>query len=343
MSDALLTVRDLHVTFESSRGRVFALQGINLDIPRGGILGLVGESGCGKSVTARAILNLLPDSARITQGQISLVTDTDKLDLTKLHPASATMRRVRWKEISIVFQEPSTALGPVHTIGNQIVEVLRLHENMGGRAARERAIELLDRVGIPDAKRRFESYPFQLSGGMRQRAVIAMALACKPKLLIADEPTTALDVTLQAQILELLCDLQETLGMAIMLITHDLSVIANVAQRVAVMYLGKVVEEASTVELFDNPQHPYTQGLLASIPHAGLPRKAKLAAIRGAVHTPLHPWHHCAFQPRCDHAVTGVCEVSEPPVLAVSDGHRVRCVLPERPEGQQTDRNVTSA
>jgi peptide/nickel transport system ATP-binding protein len=291
----LLEVRDLRTHFELEDGVVKAVDGVDLTVRRGRTLAVVGESGCGKSVTARSILRLVERPARIVGGQILLYGDQpadDPLDL--LAAKDKRLRQVRWSDIAMVFQEPMASLSLVHTIGNQIIEAIRLHENVGKVEARERAIEMLGRVGIPDPKRRVDSYPFELSGGMRQRAMIAMALSCKPRLLIADEPTTALDVTTQAQILDLLQDLQQELGMAIMLITHDLGVAAQVADEVAVMYLGEVVEHGPAASVLTEPKHPHTGfGAVGAAARTTWPGPAGrrtgdcAAAVRAAVGVPV--------------------------------------------------------
>ena len=299
-----------------------AVDGVDLAIERGETLGVVGESGCGKSVTALSVMKLLAmPPARIVAGEIRW----RGRDLVPL-PQEA-MRAIRAKEIAMVFQEPMTSLNPVYSVGEQIAEVLRLHEGLGRRAALDRAIEMLQQVHIPHAERRAHDYPHQFSGGMRQRVMIAMALSCNPQLLIADEPTTALDVTIQAQILDLLGELKAKMGMAVMLITHAMGVIAETAQRVAVMYAGKVVEEAPVRELFSAPRHPYTQGLIRSIPRIDLAavHKQRLETIRGVVPSLLEPAPGCRFAPRCPYAREACRET--PPLREVRPGHKVACVL----------------
>jgi len=291
-------------------------------VDAGETLGVVGESGCGKTVTAFTVMKLVPmPPARIVAGEILWRGK----DLVKASPDE--MRSIRAKEIAIVFQEPMTSLNPVYTVGDQIAEVLRLHENLSRKAAMAYAAEMLALVKIPNPQRRVKDYPHQFSGGMRQRVMIAMALACKPKLLIADEPTTALDVTIQAQILDLLNELKAELGMAVMLITHAMGVIAETAQRVVVMYAGKVVEEASVADLFRDPRHPYTQGLIRSIPRIDLAatQKQKLEAIRGTVPSLINPPVGCRFAPRCPKA-TPQCTEATPELREVSTGHKVACV-----------------
>jgi peptide/nickel transport system ATP-binding protein len=322
MPEQLLEIRGLRVEFATDDGIVPALDGVDLDIGRGETLGVVGESGCGKTVTALSVLKLLPmPPARIAGGRI-LWQGRDLVPLGR-----GDMRRVRSKEIGIVFQEPMTSLNPVYTVGDQIAEVVRLHEGLGHKAALARTIEMLRLVRIPNPQRRVGDYPHQFSGGMRQRVMIAMALACNPMLLIADEPTTALDVTIQAQILELLAEMKSRLGMAVMLITHAMGVVAEVAERVVVMYAGRVVEEAPVEELFARPHHPYTQGLIRSIPRldrAG--EKTRLEAIAGTVPNLLEPMPGCRFAPRCKF-VTTACTRAPPPLREVAPGHKAACVL----------------
>ncbi len=327
----VLEVRDLHVHFETREHTVRAVNGLNLDVHAGQTLGLVGESGCGKTVTSQAILRIVPPPGRITAGSIRLHTRDQSdavVELTSLDPRSAAMRGIRARDISIVFQEPMSSLSPVHTIGNQIVEAVQLAEpEIDAAAARERTLEMLDRVGIPRPELRIDSYTFELSGGMRQRAMIAMALVSRPQLLIADEPTTAIDVTIQAQILELLHRLQRTFRMATIIITHNLGVVAALADRVAVMYMGSVVETAATREVFHNPKHPYTRGLIASIPRINEPRGAKLWAIPGVVPPPGARIPGCPFHPRCDRSMAGHCDATMPSVTTVAEGHEVKCLL----------------
>ncbi|WP_232818511.1 ABC transporter ATP-binding protein [Elioraea thermophila] len=300
-----------------------AVDGVDIRIGAGETVCVVGESGCGKTVTAMTVLKLIAmPPGKIVAGRI-LWRGRDLVPLD-----TDSMRKIRAREIGIVFQEPMTSLNPVFTVGEQIAEVLRLHEGLSRRAALDRATEMLRLVHIPNPQRRVHDYPHQFSGGMRQRVMIAMALACNPKLVIADEPTTALDVTIQAQILDLIAEMKERLGMAVMLITHAMGVVAEVAQRVVVMYAGKVVEEAPVGELFANPRHPYTQGLIRSIPRldrAGA-GKARLEAIPGTVPSLLAPPPGCRFAPRCRHA-TEACRAAEPPLREVAPGHKVACIL----------------
>jgi peptide/nickel transport system ATP-binding protein len=323
MADRLLELKGLKTHFFTDEGVVRAVDGVDLYINKGETLGVVGESGCGKTVTALSVMKLIPmPPGRIVEGQILY----EGRDLVTLPPAQ--MRKVRGKEISMVFQEPMTSLNPVFTIGEQIAEAIRLHEGLGRRAAMDKTVEMLKIVHIPNAERRVKEYPHQLSGGMRQRVMIAMALSCNPKLLIADEPTTALDVTIQAQILDLLNELKAKLGMAVMLITHDMGVIAETAQRVMVMYAGKVVEEAPVRELFKEPLHPYTQGLLRSIPRIDLAaaKKQRLEAIPGVVPSLLDVPPGCRFAPRCQFVKPMYTE-KEPPLKEVKPGHKVACWL----------------
>lgn len=327
MTQPLLEVRDLRTHFELEDGVVKAVDGVDLTVRRGQTLAVVGESGCGKSVTARSILRLVERPARIVGGQVLLYGEQPAdVPLDLLAARDRRLREVRWSDIAMVFQEPMASLSLVHTIGNQIVEAIRLHEQVDKTEARERAIELLGRVGIADPKRRVDSYPFELSGGMRQRAMIAMALSCRPRLLIADEPTTALDVTTQAQILDLLQDLQQEFGMAIMLITHDLGVAAQVADEVAVMYLGEVVEHGPATSVLSAPKHPYTQALVRSVPRLGNRGQGRLAAVRGTVPPPYERPSGCRFHPRCDAFMAGKCDLTKP-VRVRTDHTDVACLL----------------
>jgi peptide/nickel transport system ATP-binding protein len=327
----LLSVRGLKTYFFSDEGTVKAVDGASFDVYPGRTLGIVGESGCGKSVTARSILRIVEEPGRIVDGQILLRREAAggdlDLDLVKLRPNGREIRSIRTGVIAYVFQEPMTSFSPVHTIGNQIVEAIQVHRKVGKREARERGIELLRRVGIPRAQERMDEYAFQLSGGLRQRAMIAMALSCDPKLLIADEPTTALDVTTQAQILDLLWDLQEQNGMAIILITHNLGVVAEMADDVVVMYLGRVVEEGPVDDIFYAPKHPYTQLLLQSIPSVHSIPREKLPTISGSIPHPYSRPHGCPFHPRCPSFMRGVCDAHEPELLSVTERQSVSCFL----------------
>ena len=314
----LLQVENLRTSFFTSDGEIRAVDGVTFDIEDGKTVGLVGESGCGKSVTALSIIRLLPrGTGRIVGGELRY----RGIDLTGL--PEEEMRRIRGNEISMIFQEPMTSLNPVITIGDQIAETVRLHQRASRRAARKRAVEMLALVKIAEARKRVASYPHQLSGGQRQRVMIAMALACTPKLLIADEPTTALDVTIQAQILELIGELQQRLGMAVLLITHDLGVVAERADEVAVMYAGRIVERARPEVIFSRPLHPYTVGLLHSMPGGG-PPKQRLETIPGMVPNPLDWPSGCRFRDRCGRADAG-CAQSQPPLIEIEAAHRVAC------------------
>jgi peptide/nickel transport system ATP-binding protein len=319
----LLEIRGLKTWFRTDDGTVRAVDGVDLSVDRGETLAVVGESGCGKTVTARSILKLIDmPPGRFVAGEI-LWRGRDLIPLE-----AAEMDRIRTREIAMVFQEPMTSLNPVHTVGEQIAESLRTHEGLSRKESMAGAVEMLRLVQIPNAERRTNDFPHQFSGGMRQRVMIAMALACKPQLLIADEPTTALDVTIQAQILELLTDMKSRFGMAVMLITHAMGVVAENAKRVVVMYAGKVVEEAPVEELFGNPRHPYTQGLIRSIPRVDARAKGKvrLEQIPGVVPNLLYPPSGCRFAPRCRHA-SEICRAEEPALRAVAAGHKVACVL----------------
>ena len=306
---ALLLVQNLRTYFRARVGTVRAVDGIDLDVGEGQTLGVVGESGCGKSVTALSVMRLIDAPGRIEPGSRIVFEGRDLLQLQE-----DELEEVRGNEISMIFQEPMTSLNPVFSIGDQISEALVLHRKAGPRGARERALEMLNLVGIPSPHRRFDDYPHQLSGGMRQRAMIAIALACEPKLLIADEPTTALDVTIQAQILELMQALREKLHMAIMLITHDLGVVAEVCDDVAVMYAGRIVERGPASAVFKSPQHPYTEALLHSIPVLGMTQAEPLKVIRGMVPSPLNWPRGCRFAARCDYAFDR-CIREDPPLL----------------------------
>ncbi|MEX2659335.1 MAG: ABC transporter ATP-binding protein, partial [Acidimicrobiales bacterium] len=314
--ELVLSVRDLRVAFPTRRGPAEVVNGISYDLHRGETLAIVGESGSGKSVSVMALLGLLPDSARVG-GEVHF----QGLDLVTA-PEGA-LRRVRGNDIAMVFQDPMTSLNPVLTVGRQVTEGLELHHGLGAGAARKRAVELLDLVGIPLAERRLDEYPHQLSGGMRQRVMIAMALACDPIVLVADEATTALDVTIQAQIVDLIGRLQDELGMAVIWITHDLGVVAGIADRVLVMYGGQVVEEGDVDALYDAPDHPYTRGLLASLPVIGAGPRGRLTAIPGLPPDPVELPPGCAFYPRCTVRADPRCAADRPPLREVAPGHRV--------------------
>src|SRR5512136_3193349 len=322
----LLSVRNLKTYFFQDEGTVKAVDGATFDVYPGQTLGIVGESGCGKSVTAQSILRIVDQPGRIVEGEIMLrYASGDEIELTALHPNSKEIRAIRGGEIGLVFQEPMTSFSPVHTVGNQIIETVRLHKKVSEHEARARAIEALRQVGIPKPERRVDEYAFELSGGLRQRAMIAVALCCDPCLLIADEPTTALDVTTQAQILDLLRQLQQQRQMAIMLITHNLGVVAEMADNVVVMYLGRVVEEGSVDEIFHSPKHPYTKALLRSIPSIDSIPRTKLPTIAGSVPHPYNRPSGCPFYPRCPDFMAGTCDKAEPELLAVSERQKVSC------------------
>jgi peptide/nickel transport system ATP-binding protein len=319
----MLEIKGLKTHFKTDDGWLHAVDGVDMTLDAGETLCVVGESGCGKSVTAKTVMKLIDmPPGKIVAGQVLW----QGRDLVPLSPVE--MQAIRAKEIAIIFQEPMTSLNPVFTVGEQIAESLRLHEGLSRKDAMDRAVEMLRLVRISTPERRVKDYPHQFSGGMRQRVMIAIALACKPKLLIADEPTTALDVTIQAQILDLMAELKSTMGMAVMLITHAMGVVAEVAQRVVVMYAGKVVEEATVEELFANPRHPYTQGLIRSIPRIDLAatHKTRLEAIPGTVPKLIDPAEGCRFAGRCRH-VMPACSMATPALREVSPGHKVACFL----------------
>ncbi len=327
MAEPLLELSELSTIFPTDDGIVRAVNDVSFSISRGQTLGLVGESGCGKSVTGLSILQLVPSPGFIEHGQILYHRDGEEecVNISELTPRSELMRTIRGNEIAMIFQEPMTSLNPVYTIGNQIAEAIILHQRVGRKAARELAIEMLARVGIPGPRQRIDEYPHQLSGGMRQRAMIAMALCCHPAMLIADEPTTALDVTIQAQVLDLMRELQQEMGMAILMITHDLGVIADLADEVVVMYAGRVVERGSLDAIFYEPLHPYTRGLLASIPVLGNRSGERLRSISGTVPHPLALPKGCTFRPRCAERIPACLEMPE--LKELQTGHAVRCWL----------------
>ena len=335
-SSVALRIRDLYTYFFTDLGVSRALNGVSLEVPSGQVMGVVGESGCGKSVTGLSIMRLVPPPGRIVRGEIVLYrvrqqggnsTVTEEVRLTDLHPRGPEIRSIRGADIAMIFQEPMTSLNPSYTIGNQIMEAILLHQEVSKQEAEERAISVLDRVEMPNPSVVVKQYPHELSGGMRQRAMIAMALSCRPLVLIADEPTTALDVTTEAQILDVLRELQDDMGMTIIFITHDLGVIAQMCDAVAVMYLGRVVERAPVEALFYDPQHPYTKALLRSIPHIGSRSKARLEPIRGVVPDPYSNVAGCPFYPRCDSFMPGVCDARVPAPTTVAPEHTVRCYL----------------
>ncbi len=334
--NTLLEINNLRTYFHLDEGIVRAVDGVNLKVRRGQVLGIVGESGCGKSITSLSVMRLVPSPGRIESGEIlfrrpheanGTSSQTEVVDLAQLDADSLDMRDIRGNQISMVFQEPMTALLPVRTVGQQITEAIMLHQQVNKEEARQIATEILKRVRMPKPEQTLDDYPFQLSGGMRQRAVIAMALSCRPSLLIADEPTTALDVTTEAQILDLMRELQSESGMAIMYITHNLGVVAEMAEEVAVMYMGRVVEYTDVNNIFFNPKHPYTQGLLNSIPRLENLGQERLKTIDGMVPSPYTRLTGCPFHPRCPEMMPGKCDDVEPPLIEIEDNHRVRCLL----------------
>jgi len=328
MAEPILSVRDLKTYFLADEGAVRAVDGTSFDLFPGQTLGIVGESGCGKSVTARSILRIVERPGRIISGEIMLRrADGGVVDLTKLASDGAQMRAIRGGEIGLVFQEPMSSLSAFHTIGNQLIEAIRLHAKLSKRAARARAIELLAMVGIPRPSQRIDAYSFELSGGLRQRVMIALALAAEPRILIADEPTTALDVTTQAQILELIRRLQQERGLAVILITHDMGVIAEMADHVVVMYLGREVEKGPVDAIFHAPAHPYTRALLRSIPSVLAEPRARLATIAGSIPHPFARPPGCPFYPRCPDFIRGTCDKSFPAEVAIAENHATACHL----------------
>ncbi len=324
----LIEVNGLKTYFYTEDGVVRAVDGVDFQIEPEKTLGVVGESGCGKSVTALSIMGLVQSPpGKIEEGEILFHQDGKVTDLTKLNPKGKEYRSIRGDQIAMIFQEPMTSLNPVYTIGNQIMEAIILHQHVNKRQARGKAIEMLRAVGMPVPEQRVDEYPHQLSGGMRQRAMIAMALSCNPALLIADEPTTALDVTIQAQVLDLMNDLRKEFNTSIQFITHDLGVIADMANDVVVMYLGRIVEAAEVHELYHNPKHPYTQGLMHSIPSLAS-KKERLTPIKGVVPDPFDIPAGCGFEPRCPHAME-ICKTKAPELKEVAPGHKVACWLYE--------------
>ena len=333
--DLLLEVKNLKTHFFLDEGTVRAVDNVTFDITRGQTLGVVGESGCGKSVTGQSILGIVPPPGRVVEGQVLLHQRPNGnggemeqvTDLAALDPRGKEIRAIRGREISLIFQEPMTSFSPVHTIGNQILEGILLHQEVDKKEAAEIAVEMLQHCGLPRAKEILDQYSWELSGGMRQRAMIAKSLVCRPNLLIADEPTTALDVTMEAQVLDLMRRLQDEMGMAIMYITHDLGVIAEMTEEVIVMYLGKLVERAGVNTIFYEPKHPYTQALLRSIPKIGRQRRVRLDTIQGMVPDPYNIPPGCAFHNRCTHFMPGVCDAGEPALADTGNGHMVSCFL----------------
>ena len=334
-TDALISVRGLQTHFFTDEGVVRAVDGVDFDLKRGSTLGIVGESGCGKSITAKSVLQIVEQPGKIINGEIHYSADPDAgppVNLLDYEPTSTEMRAVRGGEISMIFQEPMTSFSALHTFGNQIDEALKLHTDLEKNERFDVAVDWLDRVGIPNPRQRMNEYPFRFSGGQLQRAMIAMALCTNPRVLIADEPTTALDVTTQAQILDLLLGIQEEQGMSILFITHDLGVIAEIADDVTVMYLGKVVETGPVFSFFDDPKHPYSRALLASIPTMHTGTRQRLPSVSGSIPHPQNRPPGCAFHPRCDSYIQGVCEASEPQLQRLDAEHEVSCFLYEDAE-----------
>lgn len=328
--DWLIDIKDLYVTFSQDDETVNAVNGVNIRVHKGEAVGIVGESGCGKTVTSYSMLNILPSNGEIVSGEVKYREDNGNvIDITKLNPRSREMRRLRGGEIAMIFQEPMASFSPVHTIRDQIAEGMLLHHPPKDKKVREKIIEYLGMVGISNPERTIDAYPFQLSGGMRQRAMIAMALACNPKVLVADEPTTALDVTIQAQVLMLIKKMQQELGLALVLITHDLGIIAHMADFVYVMYLGTVVEKGPVVKIFDSPKHPYTRDLIRSIPKLNTPEK-RLATIQGNVPDASRLPSGCAFHPRCREIIGETCRQEQPVLEEVEADHFAGCFLYSR-------------
>jgi oligopeptide/dipeptide ABC transporter ATP-binding protein len=327
-SSLILSVRNLKTHFKLDEGILKAVDGVDFAVQRRKTLGIIGESGCGKSVTAFSIMRTVLPPGKVVSGAMEFqLANGETVDLAKQDPFGSRMRSIRGKEISMIFQEPISSLSPVHTIGDQVMEMILLHRTQNKKEAKEIAVEMLNKVGLPNPAQRFHEYPHMLSGGMCQRAMIAQALSCNPSLLIADEPTTALDVTVQAQILDLIANLQGEFGMSVMYITHDLGVIAEIANSVAVMYLGRIVEMANTITIFKNPLHPYTQRLMKAIPRLTSRRSERLENIKGTVPVPLDPPDECGFYSRCLLARDGLCNASIPPLVEMEPGHQVRCFL----------------
>ena len=325
MNDTIIEIKDLKINIKIDEGTLTAVRGVDFEIKKGETLGLVGESGCGKSLTSKAILGI-NDKKCTSTGEIFFRDETDKVvDLLKLNPRGKEIRAIRGKQISMIFQEPMVAFSPMYTIGNQINEATLLHITKDKKKAKEISLDVMKKVGIANAEKRYDQYPHEFSGGMLQRALIAMALVCNPKLLIADEPTTALDVTIQAQILELMKELQKDFGMSILFITHDLGTVAKMCDRVAVMYLGRIVESAPAVEIYKNPQHPYTQGLIGSVHKIGTKNQDRLFSIEGTVPLALNLPAGCGFYDRCHKRIEGVCNVYDPSLVDVGDDHKIAC------------------
>ena len=329
MRQKLLEVQDLAIEFPFRSTASKAVNGVSFEVNEGESIGIVGESGCGKTITCYATMGLLPPGARITSGKI-LITKANGsvIDVVGRETYSPEMRNIRGSDISIIFQEPNAALSPLYTMAAQIIEAIKVHNPIDKKEARKQAVELFRLVGIPNPEKRIDEYPFQFSGGMIQRAMIAMALSCKPRLLIADEPTTALDVTIQAQVLKLIRNMQKELGISLILVTHNLGIVAHLVEKVYVMYLGKIVEEGPVIDIFDHPKHPYTQGLLGSIPKLSGP-KIRLEAISGTVPSGFEIPAGCAFHPRCKFFIPNKCDQSNPHFFPVGNDHEVSCFLYE--------------
>ena len=339
--EALVEVKNLHVRFKTQLGVVSALNGVSFTVPRGKVVGVVGESGSGKTITGLAIMQLIQPPGRITEGQLLLHEEPGEppVDILEHSRTGEWMRKIRGDQVGMIFQEPMTSLNPSYTVGNQIEEAILIHQTRNRKEAKDRTIDILDRVSMPNPEIVYKRYPHELSGGMRQRAMIAMALSCNPALLIADEPTTALDVTTEAQILDLIRKLQEQTGMAVMFITHNMGVVAQICDEVAVMYLGRIVEQGAVEDIFDDPRHPYTAALLRAIPRLGV-RSERLEVIKGSVPDPYTRVSGCPFHPRCPHTMAGLCDRLMPAVANFPGQlpHTVRCHLyPESREGAREE------
>ena len=340
-NDTLLEVKDVKTHFFTDEGVIKAVDGVNLSLKRGQTLCVVGESGCGKSVTARSILRIVPAPGQLVSGEIIFRQRNGMtIDLAKMNPKGREIRKIRGGEISMIFQEPMSSLSPVHTIGSQLMEAILLHLPVTKQEARKRAISLLDLVGIPRASEQLDAYSFELSGGMRQRAMIAIALACEPQLLIADEPTTALDVTTQANILDLIRELQQDSGMSVLFITHDLGVVAEIADEVVVMYLGRDVESGEVDSIFHDPKHPYTRALLQSIPRYDSGSQKRLYSIKGTVPHPFDRPAGCSFHPRCDDFISGQCNNIDPQRQNIGRNQTVRCLLYSKADAPGSEKDV---
>lgn len=335
--DTLLEINNLYISVRSDGHSLPIVENVNLSLKAGEILALVGESGCGKSVTAQSVMQLLPKPLKIESGEIKMNSHKQGkvIDITKMDPRSSEIRKIRGNEIAMIFQEPMSSFSPLHTIGNQLIEVIRIHSKASKVKARTVTIEMLDKIGIPDAARVVDQYPHELSGGMRQRAMIAKALSCNPTLLIADEPTTALDVTIQAQVLTLMHVLQREFGMAIIFITHDLGVVAQIADRVAIMYLGNIIEQGSVRDILKNPKHPYTVDLIEAVPRLSRIKNRKaLTSINGNVPSLYDRPVGCPFVTRCTRVIDNRCEEAMPILMSMSSGHQVACYLYDSTEGE---------